>query len=71
MRLRRVDERFELLLTEAELDAIHSGLAETLEALQDWEFHTRTGMERDDMRAVLRQLVTARRALEEQPDPPA
>ena len=65
MRLRRIDEQFELLLTEGELDAIHSGLAETLQALEDWEFHTRTGMQRAEMKAVLQELLEARRALKD------
>ena len=63
MKLRRVEEQFELMLTETELNAVHSGLAETLEALQDWEFQTRTGMEREEMRTVLRSLRDARDTL--------
>lgn len=65
MKLRRTDEQvFTLELSEHELNAFHSGLAETLEALADWEFQTRTGIEREEMKAVLRELREARRSLE-------
>ena len=64
MKLQREDEKFVLELSELELNAFHSGLAETLEALADWEFQTRTGLEREEMRSILRDLRDARRSAE-------
>ena len=64
MKLRRTERLFTLELSEHELNAFHSGLAETLEALADWEFQTRTGIEREEMEAVLGELRAARQSLE-------
>jgi len=40
-------------VSQLEYDAIAAALGETLEALEDWEFQTRTGVERDVMRRLL------------------
>ncbi len=56
------DEVFVLHLTAAELVAIQAGLRETIECLDD-DFATRTGMERSEMQAVLRELVEQRKSL--------
>ena len=40
-------------VTPTEYDAIASALGETLEALEDWEFATRTGVERATMNTLL------------------
>ena len=50
-------------LSQAEYNAIASALGETLEALDDWEFQTRTGSTPE----FVRQLVTEFR--EADPDP--
>ena len=69
MQLRRSEEhRYHLEVTEAELNAIHAGLAETLEALEDWEFHTRTGFQREEMKRVLIDLREARQSLSDGAD---
>ncbi len=62
MELRRGEDRFfRLQLSNFELDAFQSGLRETLEALDDWEFQTRTGLMRDEMRAILRDLMAVKK----------
>lgn len=53
---RRTDQRYELIVDERELEAFQSGMRETLECLDDWEFSTRTGLERDEMVELLRDL---------------
>lgn len=40
-------------LTPTEYDALASAIGETLEALEDWEFSTRTGVDRATMRTLL------------------
>ncbi|MGB6056894.1 MAG: hypothetical protein WBF71_01415 [Microthrixaceae bacterium] len=53
MDLRRIDqERVQMDLTESELNVLRNGLSEALEALEDWEFSTRMGVERDEARRV-------------------
>lgn len=42
-------------ITQLEYDAVASALGETLEALEDWEFATRTGGDRSVMRGLLAQ----------------
>jgi membrane peptidoglycan carboxypeptidase len=42
-------------ISQLEYDAIASALGETLEALEDWEFATRTGVDPLVMRALLAQ----------------
>ena len=42
-------------ITQLEYDAVASALGETLEALEDWEFATRTGVDRSVMRGLLAQ----------------
>ena len=45
-----------------ELSMIISSMGETLEALEDWEFETRTGFQREEIRQLLDQaLALARR----------
>ncbi len=62
MKLRRGEDGFfHLEVSNFELDAFQSGLRETLEALDDWEFQTRTGLTPGEMEAILDQLVTLRK----------
>ncbi|MEZ6018233.1 MAG: hypothetical protein R3F49_24230 [Planctomycetota bacterium] len=44
-------------LTPDDLLKIISGLRETLEVLEDWEFQTRTGFEREEIRSFLNDVV--------------
>ena len=68
MKIRRDDgERFLLEVSHSELEAFQAGLRETLEALDDWEFQTRTGMVREEMRAILMDLVAGKKSAEEAP----
>jgi hypothetical protein len=60
---RRSDEVV-VSLTHDDLDMIISGLRETLQEVQDWEFDTRTGFERDDMRRFLDEVMALVKALE-------
>jgi hypothetical protein len=46
-------------LSQAEYNAIASALGETLEALEDWEFQTRTGTTPDFVRQLLREFREA------------
>jgi len=46
--------RIDIELTQTEYDAIAAALVETMEALDDWEFQTRTGVDREIMRQLLR-----------------
>ncbi len=55
------DGNFALELTESELEAVQSGLRETLEALEDWEFETRTGFTREEMRSILSDLIAKKK----------
>ena len=59
------NELFALEVTALELEMLQSGLRETLEALNDAEFQTRTGVEREEMRELVRSLVAQRKALKE------
>ena len=54
---------FELRVSSLELDAFQTAFNETLNALEDWEFRIRTGLEREEMSRMLRDLVSQRRAL--------
>ena len=49
------DDRIGLDVTQIEYDAIAAALGETLEALEDWEFQTRTGVARQTMRQLLKE----------------
>lgn len=51
-------------VTQIEYHAIATALGETLEALEDWEFETRTGVDRPTMRRLLREFRTL------DPEPP-
>lgn len=64
VQLQRSGENFQLYVSKDELRAFHAGLAETLEALQDWEFETRTGFTRDEFRTVLHDLREGRQSLD-------
>lgn len=60
MELRRTDQqRVNLELTDAELSTLRNGLNEALEALEDWEFGTRMGVEREEARRVRDELREA------------
>ncbi|MGB3410198.1 MAG: hypothetical protein WBA45_03295 [Microthrixaceae bacterium] len=60
MDLRRIDQqRVRMELTESELNVLRNGLSEALEALEDWEFSTRMGVERDEARRVRDELRSA------------
>lgn len=66
MELRRIDQQqVQLDLTESELNVLRNGLSEALEALEDWEFATRMGVERDEARQVREALRVAVRRMEE------
>ena len=45
-----------VLLSGDDIDMIISGLRETLEVLEDWEFHTRTGFQRAEVAQFLKQV---------------
>lgn len=47
-----------VVLNDDDLDMIIAGLRETLQELQDWEFETRTGFQREEMRQLLDQALT-------------
>jgi hypothetical protein len=51
------DDGSTIFVTRSEYNALISGLRETLEALEDWEFHTRTGVEPSAMRELLDALL--------------
>lgn len=57
-----VDGTFTLDLTEVELEAIQAGLRETLEALEEWEFETRTGLTQDEMSHILTDLTSQKKS---------
>lgn len=64
MKIRRsAEELFLLEVSQSELEALQAGLRETLEALDDWEFQTRTGIGREEMQAILRDLVAGRKSV--------
>lgn len=66
MELRRIDQQHvQMDLTETELNVLRNGLSEALEALEDWEFSTRMGVERDEARQVRDALRVAVRRMEE------
>jgi len=68
MKLRLSNEQHLVLeVSESDLEALQAGLRETLEALSDWEFHTRTGFERQEMRLILSDLIAARKNVEAAP----
>ena len=58
------DQTFVLEVTEDELRAVRAGLNETLNALDDWEFSIRTGVQREEMAALVDSLVEQQSALE-------
>lgn len=47
-----------VFLNDDDLDIIIAGLRETLQELQDWEFETRTGFQRGEMRRLLDEVLT-------------
>lgn len=44
-------------LNEDELEIVIAGLRETLQELEDWEFETRTGFQRAEMRRLLDEVL--------------
>ncbi|MGI9579116.1 MAG: hypothetical protein ACR2OH_13025 [Microthrixaceae bacterium] len=50
-------DSFNLTLDRTELRAVQSGLRETLEALDDWEFEIRTGVTQQLMRQMLDEIL--------------
>lgn len=44
--------------------AFNNALNETLEAVADWEFHPRTGVERHEMKSILDDLRSGREQAE-------
>jgi hypothetical protein len=54
---RRSDEVV-VSLTNDDLDMITAGLRETLQEVEDWEFETRTGFQREEMRRFLDEALT-------------
>lgn len=55
--LNKTDVNYVLEFNGSELDLIIAGLRETLEALEDWEFETRVGAPRSEMRRLLEEEV--------------
>lgn len=49
-----------------ELRAFISGLGETLEAIEDWEFQTRTGFTKDEFRVLLAKTKKLMRASDDE-----
>ncbi|MEO5837360.1 MAG: hypothetical protein ABIQ73_28570 [Acidimicrobiales bacterium] len=47
-----VEDVITIEMTQVEYNAVASALGETLEALEDWEFATRTGVDRSVMRKL-------------------
>ncbi|GHE27418.1 hypothetical protein GCM10017673_31980 [Streptosporangium violaceochromogenes] len=45
------DGKFNIKLSASEINMILAGMREALEALEDWEFRTRTGFDREEMEA--------------------
>jgi hypothetical protein len=54
---RRSDEVV-VSLTHDDLDMIIAGLRETLQEVEDWEFDTRTGFQREEIRQFLDEVLT-------------
>ena len=48
------DDRIGLDVTQIEYYAIAAALGETLEVLEDWEFHPRTGVDRQTVQQLLK-----------------
>ena len=55
------ENQFLVELSELELDMFQAGLRETLQELEDWEFQTRTGFEREEIQNLIRNLVAQRK----------
>lgn len=55
--LNKTDVNYVLEFNGSELDLIIAGLRETLEALEDWEFETRVGAPRSEMKRLLEEEV--------------
>lgn len=60
---RRAD-RVVISLNEDELDIVVAGLRETLQEVEDWEFETRTGFQREEVRRLLDELLGVARQTE-------
>jgi hypothetical protein len=54
-------------LTVRELEILRSALREASEALQDWEFETRMGCTREELRALASQVHSAESSLARRP----
>lgn len=55
--LNKTDVNYVLEFNGSELDLVIAGLRETLEALEDWEFETRVGAPRSEMRRLLEEVL--------------
>ncbi len=55
-------------LTVRELEMLRSALREASEALEDWEFETRMGCTRDELRALADQVRAAETSLAQRAD---
>jgi hypothetical protein len=64
VKIRRDEDGFLLEVSEVELMAFNNALNETLEAVADWEFHPRTGVERHEMKSILDDLRSGREQAE-------
>ena len=64
MQLRRDNAHLELRISAEELTALQNGLNEAIEALDEWEFPIRVGVETSEARRILRDLQDARKQLE-------
>lgn len=59
--LEQREDEVVISLSNDDLDLIIAGLRETLQELEDWEFETRTGFQRAEMRQFLDEMLTLAR----------
>ena len=62
------DEDVVFVATSNQLRLFASGIRETLEAVEDWEFHTRVGAQRAELRALGSELQALLREIPRQPE---
>jgi len=61
------DEDVVFVATSNQLRLFASGIRETLEAVEDWEFHTRVGVQRAELRALGSELQALLREIPKRP----
>jgi len=62
------DEDVVFVATSNQLQLFASGIRETLEAVEDWEFHTRVGAQRAELRALGSELQVLLREIPRRPE---